>query len=183
MAEDRVPPPAERFKVTLLSMAKIISTEISLARSKGLKVISDEIISFGVDMIKLSKDEDIIEGFINRSYNGEVNYWDEVLVKNDNFFLNKKNSTLLFGELSSSVVDSFVDLVNSKQTSEMLVATLWNYLHALVKISIAYIFFERKPQIIKTNDGFNIRYTKETRSHINLEREAEKWKVDLLKVK
>lgn len=183
MSDDTIPPPEVRFKVTLLSMANIISSEVTLASAKARCGINNEIILLGIEFINAYKDVEIIEGFIDRSYNENFSYWDDILSKNNDFFLDKKNSSLLFGELSSGIIDGFIDLINEKRTSAHLVETLWKYLHVLVRISISYIFLQRNPQVVKTDDGFSIKYTNNSRSYINLEKEAEKWNVDLLRVK
>lgn len=186
---NNIPPPGERFKRTLLSLAHIMEIEMSRARAKGIDTVDKKLVDFGIELIKLSSGDIIIGGFITRSFkensNGTWNnFWDKILEKDEIFFMEEKNSSLLFGELSSSVVDGFTKLIREKHVSDKLMVSVWQHLHAMVKISIYFVHFERKPEKYSSDGAFGFRYTnKKVREHINLEEEAEKWNVDLMKAK
>lgn len=177
-----IPPPGERFKKTLTNLAGIMSNEIQIARNKGVNTISPEIINFGITLIEATDGDVIAGGFITRSYSPTGNYWGKILEKDESFFMSKENSTLLFGELSSGIVDGFINLIKEKHVSENLMMSVWQHLHAMVKISIAFVHFERKPHKVKTEDGFSVKYTQNERPHIDLLGEAERWSVDLANV-
>ncbi len=182
-----IPPPGERFKLTLISLASMMSREIENARHKGIDTIPKGIINLGIELIKNTEGDIIIGGFVTRSFgktpNGYNNYWDKIKLKDQNFFMNGNNSSLLFGELSSAIVDGFIKLVKEKYISEQMMNNVWQHLHAMVKMSISFVYFERKPQKYNTNDGFSIKYTNRVREHINLEEEANKWGIDLTQTK
>ena len=182
-----IPPPGERFKRTLLSLANMMSKEIDIARSKGIDTIDKPIIDFGIELIKNVGGDIITGGFVTRSFgetsNGYNIYWDKILEKNIHFFLAPENSSLLFGELASGIVDGFSKLIKDKHINEKLMDSVWQHLHAMVKMSISFIYFERKPQKHKTEDGFEIKYTNKVRPHINLELEANKWNVNLMQTR
>lgn len=183
----KAPPPGERFKLTLISLANIMSREMDSARAKNINTINKGVVDFGIELIKNTNGDIITGGFISRSFSANNNtlnnYWDKILEKDKDFFMSKENSSVLFGELSSGIVDGFMNLVRERHISDKMMDSIWQHLFAMVKMSIAFVYLERNPQLQKTEDGFSIRYTNKCREHINLEEEASKWGVDLTQIK
>jgi len=181
------PPPGERFKLTLISLSNIMSREMDSARAKNIPTINKSIVDFGIELIKNTNGDIIAGGFISRSFNENNkslnNYWDKILAKDEEFFMSKENSSVLFGELSSGIVDGFINLVRERHISDKMMDSIWQHLTAMVKMSIAFVYLERKPQLQKIDDGFSIKYTNKCREHIDLEGEASKWGVDLTQIK
>lgn len=179
------PPAPVRFKEVVLSLAEIMSQEMDEARRRGIKTINRDIVIFGIEFIRASDAHNMISGFINRSFvrdessNSYEVLWDKILHKNKSFFLD--NSSLIFGDLSSGIVDGFKTVI--ADGDEELLEAIWDHIFALVKISISHIYLERRPQITSTSDGFNIIYSVESRNHIKVEKEAAKWGVNLLEIK
>lgn len=175
------PLPAVRFKATLVNLTKIMADEIRLAVSEKVININNDILSLGIELINLADEVILTNGFINRSYTPDVCYWPQVKVKDINFFCSKETRNVLFGDLSSNVVDEFVKLINSQFISEDIMNALWEHLFALIKISISYVYTERKPVKHVTPNGYEVRYSVDYRQHIDIEQCANEWGVDLSK--
>jgi hypothetical protein len=181
----KIPPPEDRFKMTLLSLSNIMLREIEKKRARGEKTIAKETLMFGLEMIKATKSDVIIGGFLTRSFdveNGKKrDLWDRVLEKDRDFFMQK--SETLFGELSSGIVEGFKDLIRQGDVDEKLMKTIWDHLSAMVKMSISYVHLSRKPQITSTDNGFKVDYTIDYRKEIDLHNEAKKWNFNLAEAK
>lgn len=182
------PPPAERFKKVLLSLSDLMKKELAKARNKGINVINDNILEFGIAMINDADDENLIKGFIKRSFpedesGNKVCCWDSVLQKDKKFFFS--NSSFIFGELSSGIVDGIFVIVKDtngeEDTNKYLIEGIWKHLFSMIKICINYIYLLRKPKIeCLPEGGYNIKYSNDKYNHIRLEELALKWNVNLM---
>jgi hypothetical protein len=185
--DTKPPPPEDRFKANLLSLANIMKKEINNARSMGIETVSGSVVELGISLIKGTPSATIIGGFISRSFpvstegNLVRNVWDEVYKENDDFFLN--NSSVLFGELSEGIVNGFkVLLVNEsyRKVNPALMTTIWKHLVAMVKTSLHFIYSKREPLFTTSSEGYIITYQKAIYPQIKLEEEAKRWNVNLM---
>jgi hypothetical protein len=184
------PPPEERFKKVLLSLTELMRKELNKARKEGLKVIGDKIVEFGIELIKEADDRSLIKGFITRSFpedekTGErLCCWDSVFEKDRDFFFG--NSSFIFGELSSGIVDGILVVIRGDESekNKNLIEGIWKHLFSMIKICINFLYLERKPEIIELSEGgYKIRYTKDKYNFVKLEDLAKKWGVNLLNAK
>lgn len=179
------PPPQERFKKVLISLSDLMRKELNKERKRNSNVISEKIVDFGIVLIEESDGKDMIEGFIERSFpKSEKNiYWDFVFEKNKDFFF--ENSSLIFGELSSGIIDGIATIIkDDNEQNKYLMEGIWKHLFSIVKISINYIYLSRDPKIENIpGEGMVIKYTKDKYSYIPLEDIAKKWGVNLLNAK
>ena len=185
MEAEKYPPPQERFKKVILSLAELMRKELIKARKKNVKVISENIVEFGITLVEESDERDLIKGFIKRSFpieekTGErISCWDSVFEKDRRFFF--ENSSVIFGELSSGIIDGIIVLL---EENENLLEGTWKHLFSLVKICINFIYLSKDPKVEKKKEGgFDIIYTNKKYEYINVEDLASKWGVNLLNAK
>ena len=181
-----VPPPPERFKVVVLSLSNVLKIELDKARDDGIEVVGGNIVDFGIEFMKGSEPFSFIDKFVSRSFvrqqdGSYICCWDYVKDKNRDYFL--KNTSFIFGELPSGIIDGIKVVLENEEESRELMESIWKHLFSLIKISINHIYLSRKPSIKKTDQGFNISYTQEYYSHVNIEDLSQKWGVDLMKAR
>jgi hypothetical protein len=186
------PPPAERFKKVLLSLSELMRKELNKARKKGINVINENIIDFGIALINEADDDKLIRGFIKRSFplvdaedesKKRVCCWDSVLQKDKKFFFS--NSSFIFGELSSGIVDGIFVIIKDKEDDDdgnkYLIEGIWKHLFSMIKICINFIYLRRQPKVeCLAEGGYNIKYSNNKYDYIHLEELALKWSVNLL---
>ncbi|MEK7070344.1 MAG: hypothetical protein AAB966_00900 [Patescibacteria group bacterium] len=164
----------EKFMRNIEDLA-ITFEDISLdAKKKGLAIVDPLLIRLGVAFIQQTNKNVVVDNFILHSHK----HWDKMRSMNEEFFNN--NSHEIFGSLpiakdeKGTRIDAFKKLFNAKDSSGKYIVEkadrelLWEYFHALIKISMSHIHetWTRKGDFYYIDDGS---------MKINLLEEAEFW--------
>lgn len=133
-----------------------------------LKVIETTIDSYDNNLF--------IQSFIKNSYK----YWHKILEKDEDFFIN--NSQVIFANLPSDKVKVVSELFKKEnpKLNKKIRENLWRIMESFVKISIKYIHRKRSPCKVKYNENIKEIYQSEFFEEIDIKKEAEKWKIELV---
>ena len=92
---------------------------------------------------------------INSFIEGSNKFWEQIRNKDEKCML--ENSHIILGEHANKPEFSSVKLIFTSEIDHEAKSFLWDCLHALVKLSIKYIFIERGTTVTRENrDGKSI---------------------------
>lgn len=173
----------ERFKIVIIDMAQLIRKIVVYVNSKGYKTkLTPQTIDLGTVALNGFSGKKLTHEFVKRSYKiapgcETDTYWDKAREKNEDFL--HQNLSILFGELSMDLVQDFSDIMKLKDDKGKYVVvdetreSIWEFLQALIKISIRFVHETRKPELI---DGKK-QYTVEYFSEISVSKQVTLWKI------
>lgn len=126
----------------------------------------------------------LIDTFITNS----ENHWDKILNKDDDFFITKSSD--IFGKYANYQQFNAIKVIFSKNDKGISIVdqdtreAIREYIFALIKISIKYIFESKGAVVEKLNDnGVNkikiVYHNKDVFSNIDIRKHASTWKVML----
>ena len=125
---------AERFMINVDGLLTLTAEIVEIAKTMGVTKLSPKLISVIAGLLKSYKGPKLLERFIDNSFN----YWDQIFVKDEDFF--NENASKVFGSLPMDNVNMFKDLVGHPEIVDAETkATIWQYFHSFVKISIKYM--------------------------------------------
>ena len=141
----------------------------------GKMIIIPQMSEKGVSPEELQSDEKkclvMIETFIVKS----AAYWEQIKNHDEKFLVD--NSSVLFSDLPKNYVDGFKDLFAMKDRGELIVKKedlddLWQFLEAMVRISIKHIHLTREPDSCG-------KYTKDYSPTLKIGKLIEIWQVKM----
>lgn len=170
----------EKFQNNLLELIDLVKETVSWLNQNGYETkVSPFTISLGKAFVSTWDPNETIHTFIERSYE----HWDRVQHKEEEFLTS--NAEILFSGVSKEHISSFTEIfrlkenVDGKEVSVIPPETkdsIWEILHAMIRISIRHIHLTRKPEL---NDNSKMAYTVKYFPHISVRKNVEKWKVIL----
>lgn len=168
------PAPVERFHSTFTETVKLISELNQACYNKGYTQVYPGLVVIAEQFLaKFDKDELII-GFINNSHL----YWDQVKEKNEDFFM--KNADKIFGHIKlidlPSALRNLFSAVDERGKKVILTEdrdAIFMFFSSMIKICLKYIHEKRGPIAINN-------YTSGFLPEINLPRQVELWKIQLV---
>ena len=166
-----LPPPEERFMGCIDDLISVVKDCLEHVQYRGYTILSPALISLAGAAIQRYDNKFITETFIKYSYL----YWDEIRNHNETFFTEHSNE--IFQELPLGNIDSFkkiftlLDNDGNKVINQDYRDDIWAMFESLVKISINYIH--------KNRELINGTYKFEFYEYIDLNNEANKWKMTL----
>lgn len=111
-----------------------------------------------VDVLKnylLSQDKDYtVKSFIENSYK----YWDNIKNKDEKTML--MNSEAILGEHANNPEFASVKLIFTSEIDSEAKESIWRCIHALVTLSVKYVYTERGMNVIRADNKLRISYTK-----------------------
>lgn len=136
-------------------------------------------------LLEEKKCQTMIEIFIAKS----AAYWPQIKEKDINFLV--LNSAVLFNDLPENYVKGFCDLFKMKDKGllvipEKNIEDLWDFLQAMVRISIRHVHTQRKPNYVdvvsKGEDGKasstkEMQYTEEYFPTLKVSKLVELWQI------
>jgi len=174
----------ERFKNNLLDLCALLRETIVYINGQGYNLaLKPSMIDIGINLLKGQLAENVINGFINRSYkfvNETTSYWDMCLIKDEKFLID--NVSIIFGEFPQDFLKTFTEIISLKDKENNLVVkietreSIWAFLHAMIRGSIRYIHEKRE---MKEIDGKK-QYTKEFFPQISISKQVQIWKIKKL---
>lgn len=146
----------------------------------GKMVIIPQMLEKGISEEEMKSDERkclaIIETFIVKS----AAYWEQIKNHDEKFLVD--NSSVLFSDLPENYVNGFKDLFAMKDRGELIVKKedlddLWQFLEAMVRISIKHIHLTREPnELLKGTEKY---YGKEYFPSLRINKLIEIWQVKM----
>lgn len=156
-----------RFRSNVDALVSFVADAIRELEKHGKNFISIAKLNFTAGLINEFKDDFLIEGFIEKSYE---NSWEIIRTKNEEAFISK--AAKIFSFLPSKETDIFIDLFTATTSSgeriikQEMKDSIWQVLHGMIRISMKYVNIRRKD---------NPKYFK----YIDLETESKKWNLVL----
>lgn len=179
LIETRIPSEEDRFMSNASELTLFVHGLVKEVYNQGYQIVNPQLVEIAGHILNGFNKSDVIVSFITYSYP----HWNSIRNKNKNFFV--ENAGKVFGDLPVSNVDAFKDLFiitdrdGNPVVSDENVEILWDFFHALVKISIKYIHRKRSPKLrveaMKTICEYDNNYF----SEIELTKHAELWEVRL----
>jgi len=171
----------DKFNKVLLELIDAMSGIISDLNNVGLTKLTGNDVNIIKLFISSLDKKHVINTFIDNS----SEHWDKIKEKNDEFFIN--NSSKIFGQYANYEQFNALKIIFSKNQSGISLVdddtkeSIREYLFALIKISIVYIFNSKEPVIEKTSDNkVKITYKKTAFTNIDdLMARAKKWNIKL----
>lgn len=171
----------ERFSQTIEELIKLVQDLTIEVTKKGYKIVDPQVIGVAVSVIKIVPASRLFEVFIRRSHE----HWEKIRVKNKDFFIDEAHN--MFSDLPGGHVSAFKDLVSirDKDNNSVVPAedidALFEFFHAMIKISIKYIHKQRQPIVVKQADGTLYKYNVPSNfEYVQLDTHAKNWGVILL---
>ena len=133
----------EKLYQNLVDMLDLVRELVASCFEKGWTEIHPNVIQIASSFLSTMDKDILIDNFISRSYF----YWDQIKKKDEDFFFD--NAHKVFTELPSDQVQAFTVLFTAHDDDKLIVSeedreSVWEYLHCMVKISIAHVFNKRK---------------------------------------
>lgn len=152
------------FKENVLSLINLSCKIINYVKETGYETTANAgIFQMGSVIVSISNNDDLIDGFINRSYI----HWKIIKEKNIDFLIN--NSSLLFSDIDQDTLHPLTELFEKKIIKDEYIDELWDIIHDMITNCLNYIHIRRKKD---PNTGkYTVTYIKE----INLRLMKEMW--------
>lgn len=145
MSQDgKLPPEEDRFYNNSVDLAKYVVHVVKDTNKRGITNIDSGLLDFCVLYIGGYDRKAAIVNFVKSSYS----HWEQIRKKEVKFFA--ENAGSVFNQFPGGNVKAFGVLYQAKDKegkpalSDDVIETLWKYFHSLVKISIKFIYKERK---------------------------------------
>lgn len=176
------PTEEERFSINMGGLSDLVHELVSTCWESGIKDINPILIPLAKSYLINYDKVELIETFINHSHN----FWEEIRLKNENFFI--EHSTDIFGKLpvESGNIDAFKMLFTSKNKNGNPIIiqedreAIWVYFGCLVKICIKYVHRIRECYLEENKEGKMLpRYRYNKFPEIKVREHAKKWDVVL----
>lgn len=171
----------ERFSQTIEELIKLVQDLTIEVTKKGYKIVDPQVIGVAANVIKIFPTNKLLEVFIRRSND----HWEKIRVKNKDFFIDEAHN--MFSDLPGGHVSAFKDLVsirdkdNNPVVSSDDIDALFEFFHAMIKISIKYIHKQRQPIVVKQADGTLYKYNVPSNfEYVQLDTHAKNWGITLL---
>jgi hypothetical protein len=168
-------PPQERFKERVIQFCDFIKNILTEANNNG---ISTPASPFVLDLIKnfIKKEEadKIITTFILRSHNS----WERALNRERDYF--RTDGPKAFYGIPEKNLEEFNLLFDTKKPDgsllfdESVQEGVWEMFQSLIKTSICYLHYMRKP------DPVTKKYTQNFFPEISIKKQVEMWKLSSL---
>ena len=178
----RQPTQQEKIKANLSDLADLMIELISSCHAAGKTEITPELVKWVKEAyVNKYNLDDMMNNFIKYTRL----HWEEIYSKNENYFI--EDAIKIFGDIPSDQVNITKVLFQSKDDlgksiiSQVDKNAIWNFVTAMVKISIVHIHKCRKP--IRENGEIKYtvqKYSKGDYEVKNLHYFANKFGVDLL---
>lgn len=173
--------PEDRFDKTLKELTELVKELIGDVYAAGHNIINPIAIDLGSAWLNQRYNKvQIIQGFVKYSHP----HWDMIKDRNEIFF--SEHASAIFGGLAGNHVDTFKTLFTMKDRKGNFVIAqddrnaIWDFFDSMVKISIRYVFKNRKPSIRIDNEGkAKAVYLATFFDEIPLERHAKRWDIKL----
>jgi hypothetical protein len=161
----------ERFKSNIDYIGEIVSNIVSDNADKLGDNLNSRQIDLAIEFLGAFDMSNVIETFIQRSYP----HWDMINDKNRKFFVDHADN--IFSGVPSDGIKSFKKIftTDGAKIDEDMMDMLFNSFLALCKISIKYIFRNRKPR----NIGGNISYTEDYMPEVEIESWINRWNLKI----
>lgn len=147
--------PIDRFYKNTVALCDLVYELIVTAYNEGFKILNPDMVLLACKLLINFDKTQILENFIFYSYPLEGNemgsHWDELIARNENFFLN--HSDRIFSDMPLDNVNAFKTLFDAKKSNKEAVVALEDresikdYFISYIKICLHYIHEGRKPYL------------------------------------
>jgi|SRR5579871_2738916 len=170
-----------RFAANLEGLIECVYEIVKDVYQSGYKIVNPEILKVAGKFINQFDKVRLTNGYIRRS----SKHWPKILSRDKSFFL--ENAHEIFAELPMAEVKAFNELFTLKdKNGDDIVGKdkeeeLWEFFHAMCKISIKYIHRKREPYTKKGSNGAMLYdYESEFFEEIDLSDTSQKWGIKLV---
>lgn len=170
----------DKFQKTFDEFFDVMGTVITDLNNNGKTNLNVSNVAM-VRQFILSLDKTyLINTFIEKSNT----YWDSILKKDDDFFVN--NSNKVFGDYANMSEFNALKIIFSKNKDGISLVdddtkeAVRDYLYALIKISIVHVFNSKEPKVEKNGYKVSITYGKKNAfPNINIIENIKNWEIKL----
>jgi len=170
----------DKFRKTFSELFDVMVIIISDLNTAGKTTLNVNNVNLVKEFMMALDKNYLITTFINNSNE----YWDNILNKNDEFFVN--NSQKVFGSYSDMPEFNALKVIFHKNKDGVSLVdedtkdAVRDYLYALIKISIVHVFNSREPKVEKNGSKVTISYGKKSEyANIDIMGHAKKWEIKL----
>jgi len=168
-------PPQERFKDRVVQFCEFVKAVLEEANTNGIETpASPFIMDLIKNFIKKEDSDKIIQTFILRSHES----WDRALMKEKDYF--RTDGLKAFYGIPEKNLEEFNQLFDLRKPNGELLFNdkiqegVWEIFHSLIKISICYVHYMRKP------DPETKKYTAAFFPSISVKVQVQKWELQSL---
>lgn len=175
------PPEEERFQTNVMCLADLVHELTSICWDEGIEDVNPTLLLLAKAYLGNLDQVVLIETFITYSHM----YWDEIINRNENFFVEHAASIFAHLPVEKGRISAFKMLFTATNEDDDPVIiqedreAIWEMFDSLAKICIKYIHRVRECKLVEIDGKMKPRYLKNEFPEIKVRAHAKKWDVEL----
>lgn len=187
---NQTPGEEERFKTNLLDLTALVHELSTICWDAGIKDVNPTLISLAESYLSGYDKKQLIEKFINNSYENpnaaeDEDLWTKIYNRNENFFIDNAHVIFKHLPIDSSNINAFKVFFTAVDSDGKNIIiqedrdAIWDIFGSLIKICIKYVHRERGITLVETPNGRRPKYTNKAFPNIKVREQSNLWDITL----